>query len=148
MQILPELQLQNLDQTLCSMSEQKFGNKLLPTRSSSAIVTTSKSFELASSNARVTSIKFTKQELVSEWALPMIGLGSDKNGAINRSYVHKYECLHLLTRIQSYTNVNTSTDLHLIQLEMFWSTCWNINTNTSIHLPNPKGGVSAGQFES
>ena len=40
-------------------------NKLLPTRSSSATVTTSASFELASSNARVTSIKFTKQESVS-----------------------------------------------------------------------------------
>ena len=42
-------------------------NKLLPTRSSSATVTTSTSFELASSHARVTSIKFTKQESVSEW---------------------------------------------------------------------------------
>jgi hypothetical protein len=38
---------------------------LLPTRSSSATVTTSTSFELASSHARVTSIKFTKQEWVS-----------------------------------------------------------------------------------
>ena len=78
-QILPELQLQNLDQTLCSKSEQKFNfmtnlrfqicNKLLPTRSSSstsATVTTSTSFELASSHARVTSIKFTKRELVSQ----------------------------------------------------------------------------------
>ena len=34
-------------------------NKLLPTRSSSATVTTSTSFELASSHARVTSKKFT-----------------------------------------------------------------------------------------
>ena len=42
-------------------------NKLLPTRSSSATVTTSTSFELASSHARVTSIKFTKQEWVSQW---------------------------------------------------------------------------------
>ena len=41
-------------------------NKLLPTRSSSAAVTTSTSFELASSHARVTSIKFTKQESVSQ----------------------------------------------------------------------------------
>ena len=40
-------------------------NKLLPTRSSSATVTTSTSFELASSHARVTSIKFTKQQSVS-----------------------------------------------------------------------------------
>ena len=42
-------------------------NKLLPTRSSSATVTTSTSFELASSHARVTSIKFTKHYGVSEW---------------------------------------------------------------------------------
>ena len=44
-------------------------NKLLPTRSSSstsATVTTSTSFELASSKARVTSIKFTKQQSVSQ----------------------------------------------------------------------------------
>ena len=41
-------------------------NKLLPTRSSSATVTTLTSFELASSHARVTSIKFTKQESVSQ----------------------------------------------------------------------------------
>ena len=43
-------------------------NKLLPTRSTSstsATVTTSRSFELASSHPRVTSIKFTKQEWVS-----------------------------------------------------------------------------------
>ena len=39
---------------------------MLPTRSSSATVTTSTSFELASSHARVTSIKFTKQEWVSQ----------------------------------------------------------------------------------
>ena len=43
------------------------GKKLLPTRSSSATVTTSTSFELESSHARVTSIKFTKQESVSQW---------------------------------------------------------------------------------
>ena len=44
-------------------------NKLLPTRSSSstsATIKTSTSFELASSKARVTSIKFTKQESVSQ----------------------------------------------------------------------------------
>ena len=44
-------------------------NKLLPTWSSastSATVTTSTSFELASSHAKVTSINFTKQESVSE----------------------------------------------------------------------------------
>ena len=42
-------------------------NKLLPTRSSSATVSTSTSFELASSHARVTSIKFTKRYGVSQW---------------------------------------------------------------------------------
>ena len=48
--------------------------------SKSATVTTSTSFDLASPHARVTSIKFTKREWVSYWqALPMIGLGSDKN---------------------------------------------------------------------
>ena len=45
-------------------------NKLLPIQSSSstlATVTISTSFELVSSHARVTSIKFTKQEWVSQW---------------------------------------------------------------------------------
>ena len=73
-----ELQLQTLGQTLCSKSEQNLAlwpnlssqicNKL-PTRSSSstsAKVATSKSFELVSSHARVTSIKFTKQQWVSQ----------------------------------------------------------------------------------
>ena len=77
--ILPELQLQNLDQP-CAQSLNKslalgpnvssqICNKLLPTWSSlstSAKVTTSTSFELAPSHARATSIKFTKQQLVSE----------------------------------------------------------------------------------
>ena len=78
-QNLAELQLQNLDQPLCSKSEKslvlgpnvssQICNKLLPTWSSastSATVATSTSFELASSHAKVTSIKFTKQEWVSE----------------------------------------------------------------------------------
>ena len=107
-QNLAELQLQNLDQPLCSKSEKslvlgpnvssQICNKLLPTWSSlstSATVTTSTSFELASSHARVTSIKFTKQEWVSEsvrewvseWqAFPMIGLGSDKKFERNPFY--------------------------------------------------------------
>merc|ERR1712012_259867 len=56
----------------CAQSKKKFSfmskpqlqicNKLLPTRSSSATVTNSSSFELASLHARVASIKFTKQE--------------------------------------------------------------------------------------
>ena len=51
-------------------------NKLVPTQSSSATVTTSTNFELASSHARVTSIKFTKQESVSqsvsEWVSELV----------------------------------------------------------------------------
>ena len=81
--ILPEHQLQNLDQTLklCAPSLNKnlalrpnftfqICNKLLSTHFSSstwATVTTSTSFELVSSHARATSIKFTKQQLVSQW---------------------------------------------------------------------------------
>ena len=88
------LQQQNADQTSVSKSRLTFNltepcaeslnkslalwpnlsfqicNKLLPTRSSSstsATVTTSISFELASSHARVTSIKFTKRYGVNEW---------------------------------------------------------------------------------
>ena len=63
-------------------------NKLLPTQSSSATITTSTSFELASSHARVTSINSTKQDgvrysvsqSVSELVtrVEMIGLGSDE----------------------------------------------------------------------
>ena len=44
----------------------------MTTRSSSATVTTSTSFELASSHARVTSIKFTKQESVSDKVVNLI----------------------------------------------------------------------------
>ena len=77
--ILPVLQLQNLDKTLWSKSEQKlnFMSKFLSfqictkpssirfSASTSATVTTSNSFELASSHARVTSINSTKQGWVS-----------------------------------------------------------------------------------
>ena len=71
--ILTKLFAQNLNKHLDFWPNLGFQicNKLVPTRSSSATVTTSTSFELASSHARVTSIKFTKQqsvsELVSEW---------------------------------------------------------------------------------
>ena len=67
--ILTKLFAQSLNKHLAFWPNLGFQicNKLLPTRSSSATVTTSTSFELASSHARVTSIKFTKQELVSEW---------------------------------------------------------------------------------
>ena len=46
--------------------EESVGDNLVPTQSSSATVTTSTSFELASSHTRVTSLKFTKQESVSQ----------------------------------------------------------------------------------
>ena len=88
-QNLAELQLQNLDQPLCSKSEKslvlgpnvssQICNKLLPTWSSlstSAKVTTSTSFELASSHARVTSIRFAKRYGVSQWASQWV---SDKH---------------------------------------------------------------------
>ena len=59
---------QSLNKSLAFLPNLSFEicNKLLTTRSSSATVTTSSSFELASSHARVTSIKFTKQQWVSE----------------------------------------------------------------------------------
>ena len=76
--ISPELQVQNLDQSAQSLSKSlalwpnlsfQICNKLLPAWSSSstsATVTTSISFELATSHARVTSIKFTKRYGVSQ----------------------------------------------------------------------------------
>ena len=78
-------QLLNLQQSL---------NKLLPTWSSSstsATVTTLTSFELASSKARVTSIKFNKDHGVSQsvgyrQGLPMIRLGSDKNTHLMKNW--------------------------------------------------------------
>ena len=87
-------------------------NKLLPTWSSastSATITTSTSFELASSHARVTSIKFTKREWVSQWvsqwvsywqALPMIGLGSDKNAYISNHHTHWKHSQNLKEKIR------------------------------------------------
>ena len=81
--IPPKFQLQNLEQTLKPYPQGQNKNltlwpkftfqictKLLSTRfssSTSTTVTTSTSFELPSSHARVTSIKFTKQEWVSQW---------------------------------------------------------------------------------
>ena len=69
-QILPELQFQNLDQTLCSRSEQKFSFMTKPqlpnlqqtVAGTILIINISNSFELPSSHARVTSIKFAKRE--------------------------------------------------------------------------------------
>ena len=88
--ISPELQLQNLDQTINAQSLDKnlilwpnfslqICNKLSSTRfwaSTSATVTTSTSSELASSQVRVTSIKFTKQEWVSQSVSQLV---SDKH---------------------------------------------------------------------
>ena len=66
--ILTKLFAQSLNKHLAFWPNLGFQicNKLLPTRSSSATVTTSTSFELASSHARVTSREFTKQQLVSQ----------------------------------------------------------------------------------
>ena len=65
-----------------------------------ATVTTSTSFEEASSHARVTSLKFTKRQWVSQslshWqALPMIGLGSDKEKD-SFCYIHTLSFEHAL----------------------------------------------------
>ena len=59
--------------------------------------TVTTSFELPSSHARVTSIKFTKRYgvswSVSYWkALPMIGLGSDKNNAYKHHRYYRHIC--------------------------------------------------------
>ena len=76
LQILSELKFfltkpcaQSLNKSLAFWTNLNFRicNKLLPTQPSSATITTSTSFELASSHARVTSIKFTKQQWVSQW---------------------------------------------------------------------------------
>ena len=107
-QNLAELQLQNLDQPLCSKSEgpnvsSQICNKLLPTWSSlstSATVTTSTIFELASSHARVTSIKFTKQESVSELVSDK-GKWSD-SGPIKTNQVIQGTKQHLIAHITSY----------------------------------------------
>ena len=88
----PCAQRLNKSLALWTILSSQICNKLLPIQSSSstlATVTISTSFELVSSHARVTSIKFTKQEWVSEsvshWqALPMIGLGSDKKNEVSR----------------------------------------------------------------
>ena len=120
--ILPEHQLQNLEQTLKPYPQSPNKNltlwpklifqictKLLSTcfsSSTSTTVTTSTSFELPSPHARVTLIKFTEQEWVSEsvsyWqALPMIGLGSDKKSRqIYPLQVFFYFNLQALTNLQ------------------------------------------------
>ena len=66
----PCAQSLNKSLALWTILSSQICNKLLPIQSSSstlATVTISTSFELVSSHARVTSIKFTKQEWVSEW---------------------------------------------------------------------------------
>ena len=73
-------------------------NKLLPTRSSSlasATVTTSTSFEMPSSHARVTSIKFREsvREWVSEWVSDKHSQWSDsgpiKKISIKKAFSHQ-----------------------------------------------------------
>ena len=78
--IPPELQLQNLDQTLCWKSEQKFSfmTEPQPPNLQQAVANAILSininnsnnlnkFELAPSHARVTSIKPTVSQSVGEW---------------------------------------------------------------------------------
>ena len=106
--ILPEHQLQNLDQTLklCAPSLNKnlalrpnftflICTELLSTHFSSstwATVTTSTSFELSSSHARVTSIKFIKRHGVSQWVSDKHSQWSD-SGPIKK---YSTPCLPLL----------------------------------------------------
>ena len=94
---MPELQLQNLDQTLCSKYMNKslalwpnlssqICNKLLPTRSSSstsAIIPVWRSFELPSSHARVTLIKFAKRQWVSEWVSELLTRVNNEQWTMN-----------------------------------------------------------------
>ena len=66
----PCAQSLNKSLALWTILSSQICNKLLPIQSSSstlATVTISTSFELVSSHARVTSIKFTKQQLGSQW---------------------------------------------------------------------------------
>ena len=112
--MLKKLQLQNLAwtstskswSTLCCVQSlnkslalgpnvsSQICNKLLPTWSSAstwATVTTSTSFEFASSHLRVTAIKFTKQQLVSqlvsEWVIDKHSQWSD-SGPIKMGLAH------------------------------------------------------------
>ena len=74
--MLNKFQLQNLDQPLCSKSEQKISfmpKRQLPNQQAVAnmilsinISNSNNLNKFASSDLRVTSIKFTKQQLVSE----------------------------------------------------------------------------------
>jgi len=107
-QILTKVYLQNLawPSTLKSWSNLmlkvwtnlrfQFCNKLLPkwsSSSTSATVTISTSFELPSSHARVTSIKFTdgSESVSGGESLTRIGLGSDKNGRSSTTEVSKWK---------------------------------------------------------
>ena len=82
-------------------------NELLPIHSSSTTVTTSTSFELASSHAMVTSLKSTKigvsqssvSQLVTRVNITMIGLGSDKNQGAQPGFEPWTSC----TRSRSHT---------------------------------------------
>ena len=78
LKILPELQLQNLDQTMCSKPEQKFCfmtkpklPKLQQTLANMTLIinisnsNTSANLKYASSHARVKSIKFTNWDSVN-----------------------------------------------------------------------------------
>ena len=117
--ISPEVQLQNLDQTLCTKSEQKFnfmtkpqlpnlqqtvGNTILIINISKKIQL---SFELASSHARVTSIKSIEQESVSE-------LVSDKGSQWTDSGPIKntYRCKLTLSKVYVILPVSPLLNQH------------------------------------
>ena len=101
--ILTKPQVQYCDQNSGSTSlpnlSFKTSTELLSTLSS---ISTSRIFELASSKVRVTSVKSTKQQWVSQWkwqGYTMIGLGSDINeivGNDNGIIAHWWTLCYLL----------------------------------------------------
>ena len=134
--MLNKLQLQNLAWTSisnpCAQSLNKnlalgpnvssqICNKLLPTCSSastSAIVTTSTSLDLASSHARVTSIKFTKRQSVSESVTDKhcqwkSALSSSTQLLLHESYLErKWRVSYRLVRMVGYTMFLTFFSFH------------------------------------
>ena len=112
-------------------------------KSRSPLVTTSTSFELASSNTRVTSIKSTKQQLVSQWvsqlvtrvANAMIRLGSDKNIQVLIRFGHENQKLLLVSASDRLEGKSTS------EINKCWVSCLLLQLKTNItkivHTCNP-----------
>ena len=126
--------------------------KLLSTRFSSSpstTVTTSTSFELPSSHARVTSIKFTKQEWVSQWVSESV---TDKHSQwsdsgpikmINIKFCYSCHTMEEISKIGS--NKNTLEEIHTYaelqndpkaSLPDLFTTCFNSITNVLKRLYN------------